>query len=168
MFMRAGLFITLFLTSYFLLLTAPSYANATIDTPLAKLQSIDKVTARTLTFDVKTGSTIKFGSLYIKLLACRRAPDIEEPESAAFMQVWEVSDEGTEREKANWVFSGWMFASSPGLSAMDHPIYDVWVLECVAPEDQSAVTETVEGEALEGEGIVESAPVPQENGDMAE
>ncbi len=145
------------LTCFALFLPSYSHARATIDTPVARLQSIDKITARTLTFEVKTGSTVKFGSLYIKLQACRRAPDIEKPESAAFMQVWEVTDEGTKQQKAEWVFSGWMFASSPGLSAMDHPIYDVWVLECVAPEPEAIVSEKVEGEALEGEGIVKDA-----------
>ena len=133
-------------------------ARASIDTSVAKLQSIDKVTARTLTFEVNVGSTVKFGSLYIKLQACRKAPDIEEPESAAFMQIWEVSDEGTEREKANWVYSGWMFASSPGLSAMDHPIFDVWVLEC-KDKEQAEPAET-EGQALEGEGVVDEESVP--------
>lgn len=146
----------------FLLPSSSVSARATIDTPVARLQSIDKITARTLTFEVKTGSTVKFGSLYIKLQACRRAPDIEKPESAAFMQVWEVTDEGTPQQKAEWVFSGWMFASSPGLSAMDHPIYDVWVLECVAPEPEAVVSEKVEGEALEGEGIVKDAVTPDD------
>jgi len=142
-----------------LLIAAPANARATIDTTTAKLQSIDKVTARTLTFEVNVGATVKFGSLYIKLQACRKAPDIEEPESAAFMQIWEVSDEDTEKEKANWVYSGWMFASSPGLSAMDHPIYDVWVLECKDKEpDAPAIS--IEGEALEGEGIVDDKEAP--------
>ncbi len=148
------------LTAYVLPLTTAN-ATASIDKPLARLKSIDKITARTLTFDVKTGSTIKFGSIYIKLQACRAAPDIEEPESAAFMQVWEVENEGTDAEKANWIFSGWMFASSPGLSAMDHPIYDVWVLECLDPNAEKAAEES-EGEVLEGEGIVENAPTPSE------
>lgn len=135
-----------------------AYARASIDTQIARLQSIDKVTARTLTFEVNVGSTVKFGSLYIKIQACRKAPDIEEPESAAFMQVWEVNDEGTEREKADWVYSGWMFASSPGLSAMDHPIYDVWVLGCKDKEQASPAV--IEGEAREGEGIVDDETAP--------
>lgn len=137
-----------------------AHAAATINTSAARLQSIDKVTARTLTFDVKTGSTVKFGSIYIKLQACRRAPDIEEPESAAFMQVWEVDGEGTENEESKWIFSGWMFASSPGLSAMDHPIYDVWVLECLAPENKIIQKQIVEGEAHEGEGIISEDKAP--------
>lgn len=137
-----------------------AHARATIDTSIARLQSIDKVTARTLTFEVNVGSTVKFGSLYIKLQACRKAPDIEEPESAAFMQIWEVSGEDTEREKANWVYSGWMFASSPGLAAMDHPIYDVWVLGCKNKEN--AAPAGVQGDALEGEGIVDDKQAPSQ------
>jgi hypothetical protein len=143
------------------LLCADAHARASIDTSIARLQSIDKVTARTLTFEVDVGSTVKFGSLYIKLQACRKAPDIESPESAAFVQVWEVSDEGTEREKAHWIYSGWMFASSPGLSAMDHPIYDVWVLEC-KDKEQAAPAAPVEGEVLEGEGIVDEESAPSQ------
>jgi len=133
------------------------HARASIDTSVAQLQSIDKVTARTLTFEVNVGSTVKFGSLYIKLQACRKAPDIEEPESAAFMQIWEVSGEDTDREKADWVYSGWMFASSPGLAAMDHPIYDVWVLGC---KDKQTPAARIQGEALEGEGIIDEQEAP--------
>ncbi|MGB0719674.1 MAG: DUF2155 domain-containing protein [Bdellovibrionales bacterium] len=144
------------------LLATPTYARATIDAPKAKLRSIDKVTARTMTFDVDTGSTIKFGSLYIKLQACRKAPDIEEPESAAFMQIWEVENEGTQDEKPDWVFSGWMFSSSPGLSAMDHPIYDVWVLECTGPNDSAKAREQNVEQAKEGEGVVEDKQAPIE------
>ncbi|MFK7839862.1 MAG: DUF2155 domain-containing protein [Bdellovibrionales bacterium] len=141
-------------------LTQHAFARASIETSIAKLRSIDKVTARTLTFEVDVGTTVKFGSIYIKLQACRKAPDIEEPENAAFMQIWEVSDEDTEREKANWVYSGWMFASSPGLSAMDHPIYDVWVLECKDKQQESPAI--IEGEVLEGEGVVDDQEAPSQ------
>ena len=150
---------TIILGAFLLLVTAEAQARASVDTTIAKLQSIDKVTARTLTFEVNVGATVKFGSLYIKLQACRKAPDIEEPESAAFMQIWEVSDEDTDREKANWVYSGWMFASSPGLSAMDHPIYDVWVLEC--KDKENAAPAVIEGDKLlEGEGIIDDEKAP--------
>lgn len=117
-----------------------------INMPVVKLRSLDKVTARTETFEANVGSTVKFGALYIKVQACRTAPPIEQPESAAFLQVWEVDT----HDKSNWIFSGWMFASSPGLSSMDHPIYDVWVLDCLerkkAPEEQAAQEERGEGE----------------------
>jgi len=111
-----------------------SFAEMT-DLPVVKLQSLDKVTARTMTFEAAVGSTLKFGPLYIKIQACRKTPSIEKPESAAFVQIWEV----TAKDKPQWIFSGWMFASSPALSSMDHPIYDVWVLDCLesrtAPQD---------------------------------
>ena len=152
--------------AFLLCLPATAHARATVNTSVAKLQSIDKVTARTLTFEVDVGSTVKFGSLYIKLQACRKAPDIEEPESAAFMQIWEVNDEDTDREKADWVFSGWMFASSPGLSAMDHPIYDVWVLEC--KDQENAAPAAIQGDALEGEGVVDDKDAPKQPDGMQE
>ena len=97
------------------------------DEPVVKLQSLDKVTARTMTFEVKVGTTVKFGPIYIKVQSCRKAPPIAAPESAAFLQIWEV----TKKDESKWIYSGWMFASSPALSAMDHPIYDVWVLDCL-------------------------------------
>ena len=122
----------LWLMLFSLCLAAPARAEME-EFPVVKLQSLDKATARTMTFEVKVGDTVKFGPLYIKPRTCRKAPPIEKPEAAAFLQIWETV------EKAEWVFSGWMFASSPSLSSMDHPIYDVWVLDClgdvIAAED---------------------------------
>lgn len=100
-----------------------------LDKPAAKLQGLDKITARTSTFTLAVGETRTFGSLRITLRACRENPPVETPESAAFLEVVEVKP-GEQEEAA---FSGWMFASSPALSAMEHPIYDVWVLSCGSP-----------------------------------
>lgn len=97
-----------------------------IERPAAKLQWLDKVTARTSTFTIKVGETKAMSSLRITLRACRENPPIETPESAAFLEVTEIKP----GEQAEPVFSGWMFASSPALSAMENPIYDVWVLSC--------------------------------------
>lgn len=92
------------------------------------MRTVDKLSARTHTFDIPVGKTVKFGkSLFIKVQACRKSSPLDRPESAAFMQIWERKP--TE-EKSQWVFSGWMFASNPSVSAMDHPVYDVWVIEC--------------------------------------
>lgn len=92
-----------------------------------RLRSLDKITARTMTFDARVGTTIKFGSIYIKLLSCQK-PDLQERNDAAvFLQIWEI----TADDVSKWIFSGWMFASSPALSAMDHPIYDVWLIDCM-------------------------------------
>ena len=110
-------------------MTEPAQAARQMeDTRIAVLRTIDKVSARTQTFDIPVDKTVKFGSsLFIKVRACRKALPIEKPESAAFLQIWERKIDAT---APSWVFSGWMFASNPSLSAMDHPVYDVWVIDC--------------------------------------
>ena len=143
------------------------HARASIDYPIVKLRSLDKITARTQVFEANVGRTIKFGSVYIKVQACRKALEFEQPESAAFLQVWETppAKDGAE-EKPAWIFSGWMFASSPGLSAMDHPIYDVWVLDCLQTQAQRDAQESAEAtpeeEIREGEGVLDAQEAPAE------
>lgn len=102
-------------------------APDTMDARLgAKLRVLDKITARTSTVDVKLDQTVSFAALRITLRACRENPPTEAPESAAFLEIAEQTPEGGRK-----VFSGWMFASSPALSAMEHAVYDVWVLGCL-------------------------------------
>lgn len=146
-----------------------------IDQPMARLQTLDKITARTMTFEARVGKTIKFGPLYIRPQACRKSDPLDRPESSAFLQIWEELPSGEQE----WVFSGWMFASSPALSAMDHAVYDVWVLECFGgpdtldqverPEDNGAdrteETSLDLGESISDEGApsaitVEELPAP--------
>ena len=93
---------------------------------MAILQGLDKVTARVSTFPAPIGQTVKFGTLEIIARTCDKRPPEETPESAAFLDVWEVRP----GEPAASVYRGWMFASSPALAAMEHPVYDVWVLDC--------------------------------------
>lgn len=140
-----------------------SYARQLNDMPIVELRSLDKITARTTTFQANVGSTVKFGPLYIKVQACRKAPPVEQPEASAFLQIWEVSPEN----KAEWVFSGWMYASSPGLSSMDHPIYDVWVLDCLEQKQPEKQKETAD-EVREGEGEVTEDAIPAKPEDTAE
>lgn len=92
----------------------------------AKLRVLDKITARTTTVDVKLDQTVSFAALRVTLRACRENPPTEAPESAAFLEISEQAPDGARK-----VFSGWMFASSPALSAMEHAVYDVWVLGCL-------------------------------------
>ena len=93
----------------------------------AVLQGLDKITARISTIKVPVGQTVNFGSLQITVKACDKRPPEETPESAAFIQVVEQKPGETQAVAR---FSGWMFASSPALSAMEHPVYDLWVLDC--------------------------------------
>jgi hypothetical protein len=93
----------------------------------AVLQGLDKVTARILTFNAPVDKPVAFGSLRVRVRTCVKRPPEEPPESAAFL---EITDERP-GEVVKRVYSGWMFASSPGLSAMEHPVYDVWVVDCM-------------------------------------
>ena len=99
-----------------------------VDRPVARVQSLDKVTARTSTFDIAVGETKAFGNLRITLRSCKENPPMETPESAAFFEVVEIKQDSN----AEPVFTGWMFSSSPALSAIEHPIYDLWVLSCAS------------------------------------
>ena len=93
------------------------------------LGGLDKLTARVVTIEAEVGRTTRLGQLEIIPRACRqRRPEAAIPESAAFLDIWDVKP----GQPAQSVFRGWMFASSPALSAMEHPIYDVWVLSCKA------------------------------------
>ena len=94
---------------------------------MAVLQGLNKVTARVSTFPAPIGRTVKFGTLEIIARTCDKRPPEETPESAAFLDVWEVRP----GEPAASVYRGWMFASSPALAAMEHPVYDVWVVDCM-------------------------------------
>ncbi len=91
------------------------------------LQGLDKITARVSTIEAPIDKTVRFGSLEITALACDKRPPEELPESAAYLVIRDIRpDEGPVK-----LFRGWMFASSPALSALEHPVYDIWVLDCL-------------------------------------
>ena len=92
----------------------------------AVLQGLDKITARISTFDAPIGDPVRFGSLEIVVRACDKKPPEEPPESTAFL---EIVDDRPDAEAVE-IFKGWMFASSPAISALEHPVYDVWVVDC--------------------------------------
>lgn len=105
---------------------APAAGSAPSAPRQAVLQGLDKVTARVSTFTAEIGRPVRFGTLEITLRLCHNRPPDETPESAAFLVVGELRANAEPRP----VFSGWMFASSPALSALEHPVYDVWIKEC--------------------------------------
>lgn len=89
-------------------------------------KTLDKITARTTTNEIKVGESVTFGSLEITVRYCRTRPPEEPPETFAFL---EITDDQRTGEVVK-VFSGWMIASSPGWNALEHPVYDVWVISC--------------------------------------
>ena len=122
------------------LLIAAAVPAAAEPYPIAVLRGLDKVTARISTIEVPVGHAVRFGTLEITVRTCDKRPPEEPPEAAAFLDIWEIRQE---QPSAN-LFRGWMFASSPALSAMDHPVYDVWVLDCVST---SSTTDTTPAKA---------------------
>ena len=91
------------------------------------LRCLDKITARVSDIEAPLGQTVKFGKLEITARFCQKSPPEDPPESVAFLEITENKSD----EKTSHVFSGWMFASSPAHSAMEHPVYDIWVKECI-------------------------------------
>jgi hypothetical protein len=97
-----------------------------IANPTAVFSGLDKITGRTISFDVAINETVQFGALQVTPRACYSRPPTETPRTDAFVAVDEVTLQGEVRR----IFTGWMFASSPGLHAVEHPIYDIWLTDC--------------------------------------
>lgn len=104
--------------------TAPAAPVPTIG---AKLQGLDKITARIFAFDAPFDEPVSFGYLAITVRDCVVSAEDEAPERSAFLEIVAAKPD----TEAVEVFSGWMFASSPSVSAMEHPVYDVWVTDCL-------------------------------------
>jgi hypothetical protein len=104
-----------------------------IDYHIAVLQGLDKVTARVSPLRAPLGIPTYFGALEIVARACRKTPPTEPPESAAFLEIRELPPASDTSAPPIDLFSGWMFASSPAVSALEHPVYDVWVVDCEEP-----------------------------------
>jgi hypothetical protein len=112
-----------------LLVPIPSlvFADMTPE-PVALLEGLDKISARVSKFEAPVGTPVHFGTLAIRVRDCETSPPEDPPESAAFIEI----DDTRSGEARTRVFSGWMFASSPALSALEHPVYDVTLLDCKA------------------------------------
>jgi hypothetical protein len=94
--------------------------------PTAVMQGLDKITARVSRFEAPVGTPVPFFTLSVVVRECERSAPEDRPENAAFVQIYETRP-GEEQRR---LFSGWMFSSSPALSALEHPVYDVNLLEC--------------------------------------
>ncbi|RDV05536.1 DUF2155 domain-containing protein [Undibacter mobilis] len=97
-----------------------------IANPTAVFNGLDKITGRIISFDVAIDETVQFGALRVTPRVCYSRPPTETPNTDAFTQVDEVTLNGEIKR----IFSGWMFAASPGLNAVEHPTYDVWLTDC--------------------------------------
>jgi hypothetical protein len=95
----------------------------------ALFSGLDKITGRIINFDVAIGETVQFGALQLTPRACYTRPQTETANTDSFIEVDEVTLQGEVRR----IFTGWVFAASPGLHAVEHPIYDIWLTDCKGP-----------------------------------
>ncbi|MCC6777391.1 MAG: DUF2155 domain-containing protein [Hyphomicrobiales bacterium] len=103
----------------------------------ALFSGLDKITGRIINFDAAVGETVQFGALQVTTRACYTRPATETANTDAFIEVDEVTLQGEVKR----IFTGWIFASSPGLHAVEHPIYDVWLTDCKSPVVAAAPVE---------------------------
>ncbi|KZL21821.1 hypothetical protein PsAD2_00247 [Pseudovibrio axinellae] len=142
----------------------PLQAQTPIKNPVAVFKGLDKITGRITTFDVYIDETVQFGALQVTPRVCNSRPRTEASQTTAFIEV----DELTLDSKVRRIFSGWMFASNPGVHAVEHSVYDIWLINCKTktsvppPEGYSgpAVDLVAEADPLAGEDFVSSGEIP--------
>jgi hypothetical protein len=113
-------------TAALAVLAASSVWADKIKNPTAVFAGLDKITGRIIAFEAAVNETVQFGSLQITARVCNSRPEYENPQTTTFLEVEEVMNDN----KLKRIFGGWMFAASPGLNAIEHPVYDVWLTDC--------------------------------------
>src|SRR5436309_3129199 len=109
--------------------------SAKVTNKKASFSGLDKITGRIINFDEDIGETVQFGALRVKTSACYTRPSTEAANTDAFVEVDEITLQGEVKR----IFSGWMYAASPGLHGVEHPVYDIWLTDCKGP-DQTIVS----------------------------
>ncbi len=118
-----------------LLLLAPAAsADQRYDNRIAVFSALDKVTATIKTLEVPIDQTVQFGALKVTPRVCYSRPPTEQPKTTSFVEVDEIGLDGNQKR----IFTGWMFAESPGLNAVEHPVFDVWLTDCQKPRNAIA------------------------------
>jgi hypothetical protein len=110
--------------------------------PTAIFAGLDKITGRIIAFEVQVNETVQFGALQLTPKVCYSRPVTERPNTTSFIEV----DEITFNNEAKRIFNGWMFASSPGLNAIEHPVYDIWLTGCKGATDRDLIKSPPEEE----------------------
>lgn len=106
-----------------------------IRNPIAEFTGLDKITGRVITFDVQIDETVQFGALQVTPRVCYTRPQTEAPRTSVFVEV----DEVTLDNRIQRIFTGWMLADSPGLNAIEHPVYDVWLTNCKTSSEELGI-----------------------------
>lgn len=129
-----------------------------LENQVAVFSALDKVTARIQKLEVPLNETVTFGALKVTPRICYSRPPTEQPKTTSFVEVDEIQLDGKEKR----IFSGWMFAESPGLNAVEHPVFDVWLTQCEKPSKSVAIKERGTGaeSAAPGEASASDQPDP--------
>ncbi len=125
-----------------------------IANPIGLFAGLDKITAVTTMFEVKLGEEATFGDLKIKMSACYTKPITEQPDTAAFVQIFT----GDKTAPNDMIFSGWLFAETPSLNALENPVYDVWLTGCKDPNAPPVPVEAPPAAASETEPAQPESP----------
>ena len=112
---------------FFLIFLSINYSIAN-SIGLIKLKVLDKVSSKNTELEFKIGDTIKYKNLQIKALKCKNSEFDDDPEITAYLQVIDLNKSDNDEV---FVFNGWSFASSPSINPFDHPVYDLWIIECI-------------------------------------
>ena len=123
--------VLLFISFFYIFISDKTLvANEWLIGDVGVFQGLDKITARIKTFEIKVGVSKTFGILDINLQKCVYSKPLDEPESIAYIKVSDLSDKYSVTKDKLSIFEGWIFASSPALNAMEHPVYDVSLISC--------------------------------------
>lgn len=123
---------------------------------IAVFAALDKVTARISELEVPIDKTVEFGALQVTPRVCYSRPPTERPKTTTFVEVDETKLDGTKDR----IFTGWMLAESPGLSGVEHPVFDIWLTGCKSPKDSVASTSAPQAQTGEGAEGAGAAPEP--------
>jgi hypothetical protein len=145
--------------------------------PTAVFAGLDKTTGRIINFDVAIDETVQFGSLNVTPRVCNTRPQTEAPQTTSFVEVDEIvvkqerqaklelkeakaETKPDTKQEAKRIFSGWMFAASPGLHGVEHPVYDVWLIDCKGGKETATPVAAAGGGAAATPASAESAAAP--------
>jgi len=128
-----------------------------IANPTAVFSGLDKITGRITSFDVAVNETVQFGALQVTPRVCYSRPPTETPQTDSFVEVDEVTLKGEIKR----IFTGWMFAASPGLHAVEHPIYDVWLIDCKGAKNPAVAEAPAQDEKAAATPVVTPRPRPR-------
>ncbi len=145
------------------MLASPAHAQR-IENPVSEFAGLDKITARIIKFEVRINETVQFGALQVTPRVCYNRASSDDPLTTGFVEVDEITLEG----KIHRLFSGWMFADSPGLNAVEHPIYDIWLVSCKGGKPPKPSDDEAQEEKPKSKKKKQAQPQPEEGGMMQE